>query len=270
MNCELTSDERMRVKRMRRWVKNELEFEGRSDEDYVLLYLRSCDFNLELSKTTFRMYYENQERYSEWLTNRDVQNPNLSKFLQMRYITALIETDVHQPSITIIKGERMNGCSTNFDDMCKVIGLALETVARRRSCQLSGNIILMDFANCPWWLVRKLLWPSVCKALLNAFLFGIPVKTEILAVVNSPLIAKAVLAICEPFFTPGFRHKVHLISDWSKISSVVSIDRLPTAVGGTSGPIKHHEDSFIQEVTRMNEELMRDNDNFGFKLKGKS
>ncbi|GAB6019555.1 hypothetical protein CHUAL_001128 [Chamberlinius hualienensis] len=71
------------------------------DEDFLLMFLRSANFNVEKSKNKMTYYYANKIHFPQWWANRELTDENLKRILYQRVGRLLINDDINQPAVGI-------------------------------------------------------------------------------------------------------------------------------------------------------------------------
>jgi len=158
------------VQALKRWIETEAKFRGRIDDDFLLMFLRSCDFDMKLTQKTLKLYYENRITIPQWWTKRDLRDLNIWTIFQSRTIVALTEKDPLQPTILTITFSRYDSRPEELNYICKLNTLVMEAIIRRINCQLNGIVLVVDCRNTPSWLAWNIIWPSFIQNFIQSFL----------------------------------------------------------------------------------------------------
>ncbi|GAB6027798.1 hypothetical protein CHUAL_002029 [Chamberlinius hualienensis] len=149
------------------WIETNSKFLGRTDDDFILMFLRSCNFDLELTKKTITSYYQARRSVPEWWKNRNLNDEKLQAIMKLKASVMLISTDVCQPTVGIILLRRMGNDSENFDNYIKFGCMALEVTIRRLNSQFNGCTVIVDCRDYKWWFLLRCLSPIFAKNFIN-------------------------------------------------------------------------------------------------------
>ncbi|GAB6027796.1 hypothetical protein CHUAL_002028 [Chamberlinius hualienensis] len=253
------------VAAMKHWIETEATFRSQSDEDFILMFLRSCDFDMELTKKTLTWYYGVKRDYPQWWTNRDLSNSSMQRLLKLRCVTVLNNSDINQNSVVVNCMERMENDRENFDDYIKFLGTVFEILIRRPNSQANGVLWIYDFKGYKTWIILRFLSPILAKQYLDNFYSAMPVKHVKMVMLNAPWIVNAIIKVFMALLPSIIKKKCVVYgSKWPTISDHVPLEILPDEYGGHGGPLRKHEDMFIEEFKAFNDYVVQHDDKYGF------
>ncbi|GAB6019563.1 hypothetical protein CHUAL_001136 [Chamberlinius hualienensis] len=250
---------------VKKWIETEAPFYGRTDEDFILMFLRSCYFKLELTKQTLTYYYENRRDIPQWWTNRNLNDQKLRSILYDKLTVTLPEIIDKYPTVLITSLTRLKDGVNTFDSQFQLGSILLETVMRRKNVQLNGAIWLLDVQNYSWWFMMRCMHPQFLKNFIHSYYLSAPIRVQAVVIINVPLMAHTVINSAKVYLDEEMQKRIYVYgSDWMPaIYDHISKDILPTEYGGNSGPLETHAAPFIDEVLAYNDSLVEDS-KFGF------
>jgi len=269
LRLKLNADQANLLAKFKLWVETEADFYGRTDEDFLVLFLRSCDFDLELSKKTLRSYYLVRVKYPQWWANRDIHHPQVQFLIQNKLAVMLSDhADRDYPTIVILHVARYGPDPSILGPGGMLTTCALDTIAKQTNVQLNGVIFIFDMENYHSWMFWRSFWPSLVRDMLNSFLYCLPMKVQMMVLVNVPPMTYAAVNFVRSFLPQAYKDKLKCCRSWSDIGKLILIELLPDEYGGQAGPVKVHEDETAEKGWAMSDYILDDN-KYGFQIGGK-
>jgi len=263
-SLELNLDQWSLLRELKKWVETEAEFYGRFDEDFLVLFLHSCDFDLELSKKTLHLYYEARIKYPEWWAGRDINHPQIMALINIKAAYLFLDSQhSNHPTVGVVHFSRFGNDPSILSPAGKFFTCGLDMTTRRRNCQLNGLISIYDLDNLHGWMVWKALWPPFLKSMINAFWCCLPFKINKVVFVNAPGITSVMAKIFHSFLPEMYRNKLQFCRSWKDIGQFIPLELIPEEYGGQAGPVKLHEDAAVAEMLALRDYFVDDN-KYGF------
>ncbi|KAL3268050.1 hypothetical protein HHI36_007179 [Cryptolaemus montrouzieri] len=224
-------------KEIKEWAASNQYLHVRTEEKYILPFLRCCKFNIERTKEKMKNFYVMRRERSEWFTNR---NPNLSQIQQLvKNGSCLILKKTHENHLVVIIRPTVHDPKRHgMDDVLKCAKMILDIgVMEEELSQVYGVIVIIDMANVSFAHARQLSISRI-KHMVYAWqnYHCRPKKMEF---VNAPAYINVVLDVFKSFMSEKLRKRVTVRYDG--IASVVNIvDKaiLPCDYGGEDGSLE--------------------------------
>jgi hypothetical protein len=70
------------IEAFREWIKKSPHIKGRTDDQFLVTFLRGCKYSLERAKQKYEIYYTLKTHASELLKNRDPLDPKLREAIR--------------------------------------------------------------------------------------------------------------------------------------------------------------------------------------------
>lgn len=71
------------LRAMKEWIKKSPHLRSRTDDQFLVTFLRGCKFNLEKAKKKFDLYYTVRSFMPEVMFNRDPLNERLQSIIRL-------------------------------------------------------------------------------------------------------------------------------------------------------------------------------------------
>ncbi|GAB6019552.1 hypothetical protein CHUAL_001125 [Chamberlinius hualienensis] len=246
-----------------KWVTEKAPYYSRKDTEFLVMFLRACDFKIELTITTLTQYYECKRKLPNWCTNIRVTDENAMLMLSTGMNYFLKEVDDHLPAVTMSVFSRPDQTLGSFDDHIKSGYSIHEVSLRRKTCQNNGLIWVLDCRNSRLWYTWHLLSITFARNFINVFYISAACKMQKVLVLHPLMITKSIFKLLMPFLDEDLKNKVVFCNDWSELHKIVPLSMLPEEYGGTAGPEQDHIDASVNEVLSYRDHFEED-DIYGY------
>jgi len=71
------------IEALKTWIKQQPYLKARTDDQFLLAFLRGCKYSLEKAKSKIDKYYTLRTRYPEMFTINDVKDPRIREILNL-------------------------------------------------------------------------------------------------------------------------------------------------------------------------------------------
>jgi len=68
---------------LKQWIKQSAHLRGRTDDQFLVTFLRGCKFSLERAKTKYDLYYTVRSYMPEVMMNRDPLDERLQSIIRL-------------------------------------------------------------------------------------------------------------------------------------------------------------------------------------------
>ncbi|GAB6020155.1 hypothetical protein CHUAL_002882 [Chamberlinius hualienensis] len=239
----LSKDEVEKLNLMRNWILNEKSFKGNTDDDFILMFLKGCKFDLDKTKSKMKRYYENRIKVPQW------------------HFGIIIPEDPEVPVIGIYRLRQIGDCE--FDDLLKYTAMLGELIIRSPNCQNSGVMSVVDAKDTPNWLKLKFMSPIIIKQIVSTSIHALPAKVHSIHILNVSYWMTIIWKALQKLLPEKISNRVQLYSSDSKMSSAFRPDLLPTEYGGQCGSLKCLADSTYENAMQFRQFFL-DEKHYGF------
>ncbi|GAB6021296.1 hypothetical protein CHUAL_003913 [Chamberlinius hualienensis] len=218
---------------LRTWVEREAEFYGRKDDEFLLIFIRGCKYNLEKAQKKLNKFYNNRRKIPIWWANRNLEDEHLRSLMNLCAVTPVVSKKLKDPLICIVHLNRIGNCQSDFDNYIKLASLTFEVLMRRNDFQLNGIIWIFDFKEAKTWIIKRLLHPLRAKDFVFGFYLAIPARIKSIIGLNCSSLTYAFYKLVKPLISIKLKKRVHLYkTGWSNVSNHIPVEFLPLEYGG--------------------------------------
>ncbi|GAB6027014.1 hypothetical protein CHUAL_013745 [Chamberlinius hualienensis] len=250
------------------WLHTEIQLHTRTDEDFLLIFVRGSKANFEKAKKKLTAYYAIRKNYPKWWGNRSFEDNSTLSILQLNMSIALMDNSAFStwPTIVITSFRNLPRQPLNVDDIFKLHTIIFDVIIRRQTAQLNGVIWFIDAKDTPYWFIAQLLNPILVRNIWNSFVIPLPVRLKGVYILNCPLIGYTIYAISKPFLSEKLKQRIRIYrTGWNELFQLIPENLVPDNNGGSAGPIEKHNEAFINEALAFND-YIEDDKKYGYFL----
>ncbi|CAG9865421.1 unnamed protein product [Phyllotreta striolata] len=230
------------------WLKDRGDLHARTEDAYLLAFLRGCKFDVEKTKKKLTNYYTMRRNVPEWFDDRDPRSKtvqdlvNLGVFVPLRStqdkrLVVIIRVAVHDPDVH------------KQDDVFKTGNMLMDVAALEDvvSAQIYGVTAVFDLAGVDFRHAKQLTPAMIKKAVFSWRNYH--VRPKQLEFVNVPGTVGVVLSIFKSFMSEKMRNRVRVHSSGlESLHGVIDKGILPPEYGGTGESVKQLVDYWREKL----------------------
>ncbi|XP_025154346.1 retinol-binding protein pinta isoform X2 [Harpegnathos saltator] len=107
------------VAEIRRWILENNSMYSRTDEFFILRFLRSCKFDVEKTKSKMRNYHQQRSDLPGWFANKDPLLPELQQLFDLGVFLPLRELDDQGRMVVIVRPTVHDPYKQQLSDLLK-------------------------------------------------------------------------------------------------------------------------------------------------------
>ncbi|XP_046609735.1 retinol-binding protein pinta isoform X1 [Neodiprion virginianus] len=232
-------DREKNISEMRQWILENKDLHTRTDDFYILRFLRGCKFDMKKAKMKFRNYHELRATVPEWFANRDPLLPELQEMFQMGVFLPLRKFDHEGRLVVIIRASVHDPSKHKQSNVFKAGKMILELASRySKEVSLYGVFAIFDLDAVTLGHALQLP-PAVIKRAVHSWQSCYPMRTNSMEFINAPVYVNFVLNVFRKFMNPKMKSRVHVHTRGLKnLHKKISPNILPLEYGGTDGTVK--------------------------------
>jgi len=238
------------IEALRQWMLKQRYINGRTDDAFLLKYLRNCKFSIERAKEKIEKYYTLKTALPEWYTGTDVSNQILQDVIRAGLFVP-VGYDHLGRRIIIGRMGNLDPSKYKIDVVFKVNQILSEYVLLDEQTQICGVVSVSDVSGMSAAHAAQMT-PTVAKKMMTNFQDAMPMRMKGIHYVKTPAIFDVIFQMAKAFMKSKFLERTHFHG--SKLESLhaeIPPQYLPTEYGGTAGDIS----KFIAETEKAIMEL---------------
>lgn len=245
--------------KLRAYISEQPHLRGscRTDNVFLLRFLRAQKFNVDKSAALLEQYLLMREKHPLWFKNLgDVESDAVSELMDSGFVLFLPGRDSGGRRVLLNCVNRIDTAARTNSDMMRAISASLETVMEDEETQIRGVAYIfyckdISMAHVAMWQAQDAYYLFVdCEK-------SLPVRHLDINMVRLPFAIRLVLEFVKTLLSKKIRRRVHTISDERKLRQKFDPSILPSELGGSAGPVNELGEAWRAQVCRNKESLAR-------------
>jgi len=238
------------IEALRQWMLKQRYINGRTDDVFLLKFLRNCKFSIERAKEKIDNYYTMKTAIPEWYSGTDINDPMLLDVLRAGVFVP-IGYDHLGRRIIIGRVGNLDPSKYKIDLVFKVNQMISEYILLDEQTQICGTVFISDMHGMSASHAAQFT-PTVAKKAMTNYQDAMPIRMKGAHYYNTPAIFDVIFPMVKAFMKSKMLQRINLHG--SKLESLhaqIPHKYLPTEYGGTAGGIN----KFIDETEKAMKEL---------------
>ncbi|XP_070533465.1 alpha-tocopherol transfer protein-like [Ptychodera flava] len=245
--------------KLREMFNSRPDIKFRSDDAFLLRFLRCKKFSAERAFKTLVRYYETRRDFTDIYGNFVPSRVEYILKKNMHYLSVGRDSDgrrvfLFRPgSLEANKAELLDGITTSV--------MVMEKVIEEDETQVNGVVVIGDL-NGMTMGHATCLGPTIAKKLTDLMQNALPVRLKAFHYVNQPAIFDAIFAIFKPFLGEKMKKRLHFHGEEvGDLHKYVPSQLLPAEYGGAIPEFSNKE---LTESLMASEQDFIENSKYGF------
>ncbi|XP_064619323.1 alpha-tocopherol transfer protein-like [Lineus longissimus] len=254
---ELPEDRANKIELLRQWVKKHPYIDSRTDDRFLLKFLRAAKFSLLRAQEKLTDYIiartSQIEGSPEWF-NTDPNDKNIQGLLEYGVHIVLPGTDPLGRRVIMVR-QIPQVKEFSQHDMTRLLFMSMELLLRDELAQINGIVLIVDcetmFTGAVAFWTRERM-KRACKCWQDA----LPMRMKAAHYLQMPAFVNVMFEFCKIFLSRKMAKRLHLHSNLNGLYQTVPKSMLPKEYGGGAGPLSELKRAWIEEFSRSREYLL--------------
>ncbi|GAB6030506.1 hypothetical protein CHUAL_007368 [Chamberlinius hualienensis] len=225
------------IKILREWIIKQPHINGRTDDVFLLKFLRHAKFSIEKAKQRIDSYYTMRTAIPEWFTQRDISNP---KFVKLVKTGAFLPLGYDKEGRRVVLGRVGQSDPNEFslNELSRLNNILTEWILFDEQTQICGIVFINDLSNMTGVHAAQFT-PTVAKKAATFWQECMPIRTKAIHYWKAPKLFDAIFAMVKVFLKEKMLKRIQMHgSNVESLQSAFSKEILPQEYGGTGGTIE--------------------------------
>ncbi|KNC21669.1 hypothetical protein FF38_09802 [Lucilia cuprina] len=255
---------------LKTWIEQQPHLKARTDDQFLVAFLRGCKYSLEKTKSKIDKYYMLRSKYPEMFALRDVDEVKIREILKMGF-GVVLPTPLNEtgPRIMLVRNGIYDPHKYDFMDIMRV-GQAFNEILMWEDdyAIVNGFVHIADLKD---WSKEHFFQatPSVMKKITVYSEEAMPLRPKASHIINAPSIFESVFNIFKPMMSEKQLNRMTIYgSNIEKMYEKIPLKYLPKEYGGENGSIPEilaeweqkflsYRDYFIEDAKYGTDEQLR-------------
>ncbi|XP_061392144.1 uncharacterized protein LOC133327637 [Musca vetustissima] len=222
------------------WIEQQPHLKARTDDQFLIQFLRGCKYSLERAKEKIERYYTIRTKFPDKLGIYDVDNERFRETARLGCFTTL-PVPLNETGCRIL----MYHFSYNPLEFTPVElfhpGVAIYDylmIDDPYAC-ICGTAFILDMAKATMTHFLHVNFPLL-KIMVTYLEKSLPMRIKALYLVNIPSTANNFLKMFLPLFSEKLRKRIFLCGSLDELKQHIPLKYLPKYYGGENGTMEEH------------------------------
>lgn len=238
------------IEAIRTWLAKTPHIKARTDDQFLVGFLRGCKFSLERVKEKLDLYYSIRRAIPEVFAGRNPRLERVREIMKLGVALPLPHTETPEsPRIVLIRPGCYDAEKFTVLETMKVSSLIFEIMMREDdNLMVAGQIGILDLANVTLSLFLQMT-PATIKRMTVIGQDSAPIRDKASHFINTPPGFYQVFNIFKTFMTEKNKQRTQVHGDNMELLFEKVPKRLfPTEYGGEAGSIASIIEHWEQKI----------------------
>nr|XP_019550290.2 uncharacterized protein LOC109420412 [Aedes albopictus] len=248
------------VAALRAWLTKCPHIKSRTDDQFLVMFLRGAKHSLERAKQKLDLYYTIRTALPELIRNRDPLNEKLAALMRMGSAIPLPYTDTpSSPRIFLIRPGAYDPAKYSIQDVFKFNSMMGDIMMKEDdNLGIAGQMGILDLSNTtmahflqfnPTFVKKATMWSQE----------GSPLRLKGFHYINTPSGFETVYNLFKSFMTEKNRSRLMVHgSNMESLYQHIPKRLLPTEYGGEAGPLQDIIDKWVEKIESYRDFFLED------------
>ncbi|XP_049767640.1 alpha-tocopherol transfer protein-like [Schistocerca cancellata] len=258
---DLNEDPRRRgedIKHIRDWLSKQPHIKARTDDAWLLAFLRGCEFSLERTKERLDNYYTLRSLMPEVFDNRDPLSKELVAAVSARVLLELPEPDEQGSRVFLLRLGAADPATIPVERVFKLNYMAGDLMLRDDPAAIiCGNVILLDLDGANMGHVLQMT-PAFVSKIMTILQEAYPLRTLAIHYINAPSAVDVVMSLFKNSLSGYLATQFHQHTDLESLHKFFPKRILPKEYGGEAGTLAELNERFRKRLESRRDFFLED------------
>ena len=194
---------------LKEWIRKSTHLKARTDDQFLVAFLRGCKYSLERAKQKFDMFYTIRAHLPELMANRDPLNERLLEIIRFGSALPLPDTETPgSPRLFLIRPGVCDAQKYTMQESMKVSGMINDILMLEDdNLVVAGQIGIIDLSGVTLHHFIQ-MQPAFMKKMTMLWQDGNPVRQKGIHYINTPSTFEQVFNLFKTFMNEKMRGRV--------------------------------------------------------------
>ncbi|XP_077989776.1 alpha-tocopherol transfer protein-like [Glandiceps talaboti] len=250
---------------MRERMKSRPDIHFRSDEAFLLRFLRARKFDVDRAFKNLVRYYEIRTSYPAVFDDLKPSNNKHIFDMGMNFTLPSQYKDINGNRVAILRFANWEPSDCSYAETIKFSVMTSEKLLEDEEVQINGVTSILDFGQLSMKHSAYLL-PSNARMLMTILQSVLPIRYNTMHYVNLPMFFEQGMVIWRQFMSRKMkdRSKLHRGKNWKdSLTKCIPASSLPSDYGGSLPEYDVMFKNFNQEVFDWEDSFLQQNQGYG-------
>ncbi|CRK86618.1 CLUMA_CG000455, isoform A [Clunio marinus] len=251
------------LKALKEWIEKSPHLKARTDDQFLVAFLRGCQYSLEATKKKLDTFYTLRTHIPELLSNRDPMDIKLREVIKLGIGIPLPLTETPgSPRIFLIRHGIYDANMFTLHDVMKVSTMINDILLRDDdNFVVAGQIGILDLSGVSFKHFAQYN-PGFIKKMTLLSHDGSPIRHRAFHYINTPPGFDNVFTVFMSLMNETDRNSVSY-HDLESLFKIIPRRIMPFEYGGEAGPLQEIIDDWEKKILSYRMYFQEDEEQFG-------
>ncbi|XP_055703505.1 retinol-binding protein pinta-like [Phlebotomus papatasi] len=241
------------------WIGKQSHLTARTDDQFLIAFLRGCKYSLERAKEKIDMYYTIRTAIPEFFVDRDPQNKKLLEVLRLGLSLPLpIPVPENGSRILLVKQGAYDPSKISVVDVLKVSYMITDVMIwDDDNCAVAGQTILVDLQGLSFGHLTQVT-PTLLKKMTSSIQEAYPIRQKGMHFINPMPGFESLFKIFHGFLSEKIKKRTFVHGSLEDLHKHIPKALLPTEYGGDAGPVQQIIDDWTDKLLERRDWFLED------------
>ncbi|XP_017488113.1 PREDICTED: alpha-tocopherol transfer protein-like isoform X1 [Rhagoletis zephyria] len=235
---------------LRDWIEKQPHLRARTDDQFLVNFLRGCKYSLEKAKSKIDHFYTIRTMVPHMFANNTMADPNHLLIVRSGCYVALPKPlGVGGPVIGFSRYKIIDDLPITVKDFCRYVAMITDkTIVATDQYVIGGYMEILDVNKVGLSAMSK-FDPVSVKQLSTYCIKGCPIRIKGVHVINAPKEGLTAINIVRNIFPAHIKDRFFIHRNMEELYKYVPKEYLPIEYGGQNGSLadmaKQHEKELV-------------------------
>ncbi|XP_065367111.1 alpha-tocopherol transfer protein-like [Calliphora vicina] len=255
---------------LKTWIDQQPHLRARTDDQFLLAFLRGCKYSLEKAKSKIDKYYMLRSKFPELFALRDLDDDKIKEIIRIGF-GVVLPTPLNEtgPRIMLVRNGIYDPNKYDFLDIMRVAQAYNEIIMWEDDVAIINGFV--HISDLKGWTKQHFfkVTPSMMKKVMVYSEDAMPLRPKASHVINAPSVFESVFNVFKHLMTEKQVNRMTIYgSNIEKMYEKIPLKYLPKEYGGENGSIPEliaeweqkilsYRDYFLEEANYGTDEHLR-------------
>lgn len=220
---------------LKAWLLKQPHLNTRTDDQFLVNFLRGCKYSLEKTKEKLDNYYTVKTAIPEFFDNRDPDNESLQNYMSFGVNLPLPHTlESDGPRFMLVRMGAYDASKYSIVDVMKVCYMITDLLlVDDDSSIIAGHMVLVDLRGLTFACLSQFN-PTFIKK-MTSVIEAFPIRTKGIHFINPSSGFDALFKLFHGFLSKKIQERIQVHESFEALHQVVPKKYLPEEYGGSGG-----------------------------------
>lgn len=194
---------------LKEWIKKSAHLRTRTDDQFLICFLRGCKYSIEMCKKKIDMFYTLRTHIPEMISDRDPLNEKLHEIIKLGVGLPLPDTEAPgSPRIMLIRPGIYDANKFTLQEVMKVSTMVNDILmVEDDSTVVAGQIGIIDLQNVTIAHFIQ-MQPAFIKKMTMMWQDGMPIRQKGVHYINTPSAFEKIFNLFRSFMNEKMKSRV--------------------------------------------------------------